>query len=71
MNELNELLIEIEKQVIYLKDRINTTDKKYSKLLGFVKKTVSYQTDSYFIFEPDYVQNLLDEAEKLLKEIGE
>lgn len=47
------------------------TDEKLEKLLAFLKKTVRYQTDTYFLYEPETVQEHLDEAEKLLKEVGE
>jgi Lar family restriction alleviation protein len=61
---------------LYKQDAIDTwntraIDNKYQKAIEFIKKTVACQTDSYFIFEPYYVQEHLDEAEKLLRELGE
>lgn len=48
-----------------------TTDANYEKLLAFVKKTASYQCVPDFLYKTNDVQGHLDEAEKLLREIGE
>lgn len=63
MNELNQLLIEIEKQVIYLKDRLINTDKKCEKLLKFVKEIAENSCELY--------PCRATFAKDLLKEIGE